>query len=348
MTWQSAPQIIRGKFMRYLSLLGTAAFAVFTVACQPASEAPAAAPAAVETPAGTAAGGASQSTMDRAQLLDDLRILAADDMEGRRVGTPGSERARAYIISRFEAIGLEPIGESYVSSFDFERRDGTSLTGANIIARLRGTGDSSRVMVLSAHYDHLGQRGEEIWNGADDNASGVAALLASAADFAANPPEHDVIFVAFDAEEAGLRGARAFVASPPVPIETITFNLNLDMVAMSDERILWAVGTYHYPFLIPMVETVAARSTVNLPMGFDEPSEDHEADWTNATDSGAFHAVGIPFIYLGVDYHPHYHEPTDTYENMTLDFFQDASETILDFARESDANLDMIGEASGR
>lgn len=307
--------------MRYLSLLATAAFAVFTTACQSAP-----AQSAFEAPAVQAPEAGSTSTtpvMDRAQLLDDLRILAADDMEGRLVATPGNARARAYIISRFDAIGLEPIDGTYASTFEFNRPNGWAPTtvGTNIIGRLRGTGDSGRVMVMSAHYDHMGKRGGEIWNGADDNASGVAALLASAASFAANPP---------------------------VPIETITFNLNLDMVAMSEPRILWAVGTYHYPFLIPMVEAVAARSKVNLPMGFDEPSEDHESDWTNATDSGAFHAVGIPFIYLGVDYHPHYHQPTDTFENMTLDFFQDASETIVDFAREADRQLDMIGDASGR
>ncbi|WP_417494458.1 M28 family peptidase [Maricaulis sp.] len=327
--------------MRYLSLLATAACTVFAIACQQ--------PAEVSGPAAPATTGDAPA-MDRAQLLEDLRILAADDMEGRLVSTPGSERARAYIISRFQAIGLEPVGDSFVSGFEFDRPNGWSptTTGTNIIGRLRGTGDSERVMVMSAHYDHMGMRGGQIWNGADDNASGVAALLATAANFAASPPEHDIIFAAFDAEEEGLRGAAAFVASPPVPIETIAFNLNLDMLAMSEPRILWAVGTYHYPFLMPIVEAVRERSAVNLPTGFDEPTEDHGADWTNATDSGAFHAVGIPFIYLGVDYHPHYHEPTDVYENMTLDFFQDASETVIDFARESDRQLDMIGDASGR
>ncbi|WP_417497906.1 M20/M25/M40 family metallo-hydrolase [Maricaulis sp.] len=331
--------------MRYLHLLATAACTVLAVACQ--------APTTISAPeaeTAAAAGSAVAPAMDRAQLLEDLRILAADDMQGRLVATAGSERARAYIISRFQEIGIEPINDSFVSTFEFDRPNGWSPTtvGTNIIGRLRGTGDSGRVMVLSAHYDHMGERGGQIWNGADDNASGVAALLAAAASFAASPPEHDIVFVAFDAEEHGLRGAEAFVASPPVPIETIAFNLNLDMLAMSDERILWAVGTYHYPFLMPVVEAVRARSAVNLPTGFDEPSEDHGADWTNATDSGAFHAVGIPFIYLGVDYHPHYHEPTDTYENMTLDFFQDASETVVDFARESDRQLDLIGDRSGR
>jgi Zn-dependent M28 family amino/carboxypeptidase len=288
--------------------------------------------------------------LDRAQLLEDLRILAADEMEGREAGSPGGARARAYIIGRLEEIGIGPVGDGYAHDFTFRTHDDPDkdITGVNILARIEGTSDSDRIMVVTAHYDHEGMRGGEIWNGADDNASGVASVLAVAADFIAEPPEHDVIFAIVDAEEKGLQGARAFVADPPVPLENIAFNLNMDMVAMSEDRILWAVGTYHYPFLVPLVEYVAARADVAMPMGFDEPTEEPGGDWTMATDSGAFHAAGIPFIYLGVDYHPHYHQPTDTYENMTLDFFQDASAAVVDFAREADERLDAIGEAAGR
>jgi Zn-dependent M28 family amino/carboxypeptidase len=288
--------------------------------------------------------------LDRQQLLDDMRILAADDMEGRGTTSPGNARARAYIISRFEGIGIEMIGESYEHGFEYPGRRDSSMVyaGTNIVGRIEGTGNSERVMVITAHYDHLGVRGDDIYNGADDNASGIAAMLATAADFIANPPTHDVIVVAFDAEERNLNGARAFVANPPIDLANMTFNLNLDMVAMSDDRLLWAVGTYHYPYLNSLVETVAETAPVNLPMGYDEPSDEPGGDWTLLTDSGAFFEAGIPNIYLGVDFHPHYHGPTDTYENMTLDFFQDASMTIVDFAREAERRLDDIGDAAGR
>ena len=288
-------------------------------------------------------------TLDRSQLLTDLQVLAADDMEGRAVATDGNARARAYIITRLEAMGAEPIDGNYEHPFSFEsRRTGEKVDGINILARIDGSSESDRTMVVTAHYDHVGMRDGQIWNGADDNASGVASVLAVAEMFLAEPPEHDVIIALVDAEENGLQGARAFVENPPIPAEDITFNLNMDMVAMSTDRILWAVGTYHYPFLTPIVDEVAERASVSMPMGYDEPTEEPGGDWTNLTDSGAFHAAGIPFIYLGVDFHPHYHQPTDTYENMTLDFFQDASEAVADFARVSDENLDLIGEASGR
>jgi Zn-dependent M28 family amino/carboxypeptidase len=287
--------------------------------------------------------------MDRAQLLEDMRILASDEMQGREAGTEGGALARAYILERYEDIGVQPVGESFEYAFRFTPRGrDEEIEAVNLVGRIEGSGDSDHVMVVSAHYDHEGARDGQIWNGADDNASGVAAMLAVAEAFIAEPPAHDVLIVALDAEEMGLIGAREFVANPAVPLETIAFNLNLDMVAYSEERILWVVGTYHYPSLIPMVEEVAERSAVNFPMGFDEPTEERGGDWTMLTDSAAFHELGIPFIYLGVDFHPHYHQPTDTYENMTLDFFQDASETIVDFAQVADRELSAIAEAEGR
>ncbi len=320
-------------------LLFTSALALTLAACN--TPAP-------ERPADPSQAGAV--SIDRAQLLDDLRILSADDMQGRGAGTEGAAMARAYIIDRYEEIGISPIGEEFESEFVFDVRgaEGEQAPGVNIIGRIEGSSDSEHVMVVSAHYDHLGVRGGEIYNGADDNASGVSAMLAIAAEFAETPPEHDVIFVALDAEEHGLLGAYFFVAEPPVDQNNIIFNLNLDMVAMSTDRILWAVGTYHYPSLVPLVETVAARASIDLPMGFDEPTDVPGADWTLLTDSGAFHEAGIPFIYLGVDFHPHYHQASDTYEHMTLDFFQDASETIVDFAREADRRLPEIAAAEGR
>jgi Zn-dependent M28 family amino/carboxypeptidase len=292
---------------------------------------------------------ASDPVLDEAQLLTDLRILAADDMQGRQTGTPGNDRARAYIIERLEALGVAPVGDGYEHSFTFSRRNGAGeMTGVNILAQIPGTQGGEHTMVVTAHYDHEGVRGDQIWNGADDNASGVAGALAIAEAFTHTPPQHDVIIAIVDAEEMGLQGARAFVANPPIPLERVAFNLNLDMIAMSTDNILWAVGTYHYPDLVPVVEAVAARANVAMPMGFDEPTDVPGGDWTNLTDSGAFHAAGIPFIYLGVDFHPHYHQPTDTYENMTLDFFVEAARASVDFARTADESLETIATADPR
>lgn len=284
-----------------------------------------------------------------AQPLEDLRILAGDEMEGREVGTPGNARARAYIVERYEEIGLAPVGDSFDHPFEFTRpvdmRDAEAefqtLAGVNVLGRIEGR-ETDRVIVVSAHYDHVGYGGGEIFNGADDNASGVAALLAIAGHFKARPPAHTIVFAAFDAEEGGLNGARHFVANRPEGLGEIAFNLNLDMVGYSPDGDLYAVGTYHTPALVALVETVAADAPVELLMGHDRPSENPRDDWTLLSDHAPFHAAGIPFLYLGVEDHEHYHRVSDEYEIITRDFFLGAVETAVMLAETVDGELDEI------
>jgi len=291
------------------------------------------------------------------QALADLRVLAADDMQGRLVGSEGNARARAYLIDRLGEIGVEAVFENYEQSFTFQRsldfRDPDApretVQAVNLVGRIAGTNPGEHVMVVGAHYDHVGVDDEgNIFNGADDNASGTAGLLAIAAAFMENPPENDVILVAFDAEEGGLRGARHFVANRPEGYESIGFMLNMDMLAYSETDDLYAVGTWHYPVLLELVSAAAGQSSINLRTGYDEPSDDPRNDWTMLSDHGPFHAAGIPFLYLGVEDHEHYHQASDIYENMTLPFFAGAVETAVDVARRADAMLDAIASAPSR
>ncbi len=249
------------------------------------------------------------------------------------------------------------MGERYAHPFDFTRRvdfrDPESapveMRGINLIGMIEGSGETDQVIVVTAHFDHLGP-GEagEIFNGADDNASGVAAMLAAAEALAERGPRNDVMFVAFDAEEGGLNGARAFVADPPVEAERIAFNLNLDMVGYSPDGDLWAVGTYHYPVLEPIVADIAEHAPVELKMGFDRPTENRRNDWTLLSDHAPFHLAGVPFLYLGVEDHEHYHQASDEFEIIPLDFFLGAVETAGMTLRAVDAELDAIRAAPSR
>lgn len=292
-----------------------------------------------------------------AQPLVDLRILAADDMQGRLVGSEGNARARAYLVERLGDIGVTPVFENYEQAFSFQRSldfrnpdaPRETVEAINIVGRIAGTNPGEHVMVIGAHYDHVGvDEDGNIFNGADDNASGTAGLLAIAAAFMESPPQNDVIIVAFDAEEGGLRGARHFVANRPEGYESIGFMLNMDMLAYSETDDLYAVGTWHYPVLLELVAAAAEVSPVNLRTGYDEPSDDPRNDWTMLSDHGPFHAAGIAFLYLGVEDHEHYHQVTDTYENMTLPFFLGAIETSVDVARRADAMLDLIASSPSR
>jgi Peptidase family M28 len=282
----------------------------------------------------------SSSSIDAARLLSDLETLSSDSMEGRLTGTEGNARARAYIVQRFKDIGIQPFGDSYERAFKFQGRGGADRSGVNVVGLIRGRRDPSRFIAVTAHYDHLGVRNGQIYNGADDNASGVAALLAVAARLNADKPEHSLLLAAFDAEESGLNGAKALVNDPPVARESILMNVNLDMVARDAGNVLFASGTSHYPFLKAYL-TKIAQPPVILKFGHDVAGS-KEDDWTKDSDHFPFHQAGIPFIYFGVEDEAQHHKPTDDAETVTKEFFVGAANTILAGIRAVDTNLEKI------
>jgi Zn-dependent M28 family amino/carboxypeptidase len=287
-----------------------------------------------QTPGGAPAAGAPG--LDRAGLLRDLATLSADAMEGREAGTPGGERARAYLVERFQAVGLAPLTGTYLHPVPLPLRSGAfARTGANVVGQLVGTRVPPRYVVVSAHYDHIGVRNGVVYNGANDNASGTAALVAIARHFADRRPAHSLLFAAFDAEESGLIGSRAFIASPPVDPSAIALNLNVDMIGREAADRLFVVGTRLQPSLTPLIERVAARAPLKLIVGHDDPGNRRD-DWTRDSDHYAFIEAGIPALLFSVEDTAQHHESTDDYETMTIDFYMRAVQTVIEVVMEFD------------
>ncbi|MNH49645.1 Aminopeptidase YwaD precursor [compost metagenome] len=296
------------------------------------------------TPAATEVPVAAAST-DYTQLMDDLRILSADDMQGRDTGSAGGAKAREYIVGRLEALGVQasPMGRLQPWEMLGRTREGNkTFSGTNIIGVIPGTRVSDKYIVVTAHYDHVGVNDGQVFNGADDNASGVATMLELARRLKANPPEHSVLIVALDGEERGLLGAKHFVEAPPVPLSSISMNLNFDMTARADtDGKLWVTGTYQHPYFRPVLERLSARANVALAFGKDTPEDKGADNWVEASDHAAFHRAGLPFLYFGVNYHPDYHRPTDDFEKINPAVFQDSTELAIEGFRALDAWLDQ-------
>lgn len=289
-----------------------------------------------------AAKNTSSSAQTSEQLLKDVETLSSDAYEGRKTGTKGGEMARTYLTGRLKEIGLKPhpgIGNnSYEQSFEVKGRNGAAaIPGKNLIAYIPGK--SEDVIVISAHYDHVGVIKDEIYNGADDNASGVAGLLQFAKYFAKNKPNNTLIFAIFDAEEMGLQGAKAFVEKPPVALEKIKLNINMDMISHNDKGELYACGTFKYPELKPYL--VTTNPALKLLLGHDDPKLGRDNDWTNQSDQGAFNAKNIPFIYFGVEDHKDYHKATDEFKNINKTFFVDAANAIQEVIVNIDKQRDI-------
>ena len=273
--------------------------------------------------------------LDSAQLVRDLYVLAADSMEGRRVGTPGGAKARAYLLRRLNTLGIAPLKDSLQSHFASAGRGGDSTRGVNLVGIVKGTKTPDRYIVLTAHYDHVGVREGTIYPGADDNASGTSAVLSIAGWLRKNPPAHSVIVALFDGEEGGLRGARAFVANPPVPLAQIIANVNLDMVGRNEKGELYAAGATPNPQFRPLLEALAGVAPVTLKLGHD--SGTGSDNWTSQSDHGAFHAQKVPWVYFGVEDHPDYHKPTDFPNRIEPGFFYRAAQTVAEFVKRLDA-----------
>lgn len=270
-------------------------------------------------------------SQSREQLVKNLKELSSAEMAGRKPGTPGHKLAQQYIISEYEKAGLEPWQQSFIQPFEILTGK-SKMDGVNLLGMVPGKSD--KMIVISAHYDHLGVRSGQVYFGADDNASGVAALIYIANYFKQIQPNHTLVFAAFDGEEYGLQGARYFVSD--IDHQKIVLNINMDMISRSNRQEIYACGTSHYPHLKPSLLAVSNKHpAVKLKFGHDRKSS-REQDWTYNSDQGEFHKHGIPFIYFGVEDHADYHRSTDTFDKIDTEFYANVVQLILDFVKETD------------
>lgn len=283
-------------------------------------------------------GGLFGQLIDKGQLIADITYLASPKLEGRASLTVGSKLAQAYIVDRFEALGLTSQFQNFTQYFAMKgnRQVKDEDNPANIIGFIPGS-ETDTVILLMAHYDHLGTRGGKVYLGADDNASGTAALLAIAGYFSEHRPRHSLLFAALDAEELGLLGSKALVADFPFPLDLVKVAINMDMISRSDSGRLYAVGVRHYPQLEKYLAPFKGNANVDLVIGNDGGFG--KTDWTNSSDHAPFHANGVPFIYFGVDDHEDYHKPTDSVERIDPDFYTNATELILSVIQQLDSQI---------
>lgn len=285
--------------------------------------------------------------IDSQKLLEDVKMLSNDSLEGRAFSSKGNYKAQKIIADRFQQLGLKTVvGNSFLQQFshtfrkkdrqevfpikkpkeDFSNVPDTTAVGANIVGMLDGK--INKTIVITAHYDHLGIRRGKVYNGADDNASGVAALFAITEYFKANPTNHRIVIAAVDAEEIGSLGAEYFLKNYPDK-NNIVLNVNLDMLAHSDyDPELFGCGLFHYPNLRDPLED-AQSDKIMLLFGHDDPKNKEQADWTFSSDHRVFHREKIPFIYFGVPDHKDYHRHTDTYATINPEFYIEAVKTVI-------------------
>lgn len=259
----------------------------------------------------------------RTILSADARVfvekLASDSLQGRNAGEEGGRMAAAYIVSLLEEWGVKPLGDDgYLQPFVIE-----DCEMNNILAVIPGKSDE--YVIVGAHYDHVGigvaVDGDSCYNGADDNASGVSAVLQIARAFKKmrKTPERSIIFAFWDGEEKGLLGSRHFVENCAF-LSHVSAYMNFDMIGRGPVDNPMHL-TYFYTASCPafgewLKEDMSVRGFSFVP--------DYRA-WDNPTggsDNAYFAKNGIPIVWYHTEGHPDYHRPSDTadkidYEKMT-------------------------------
>ena len=294
--------------------------------------------------------------IDEGRILRNIQILASDSLEGRGFAKAGNRKAQALIASEFKRLNLESVLDSgYIQNFNHtykgKRRQrmfpvkgkdkndinvpDTTVVGGNVVGMIKGK--SNKIIVVTGHHDHLGIRNGKIYNGADDDASGSAAVIAIADYFKGKTPNHTLVFATVDAEESGMLGSKYLVKNFPLGKENIVLNINMDMIAHNDKNELYACGIFHYPTLRNPLTKI--KSTINLISGHDNSEDKTQDNWTYSSDHISFHKEKIPFIYFGVEDHKDYHKDTDTFESINQEFYIEAVKLIIQAVENFDNDL---------
>jgi len=268
---------------------------------------------------------AQGAATDQPRILDDIKFLADDRLEGRMTGTPDADTAAAYIQQRFKQVGLQAPAGGWFQEFTVEGSAAQKVAaahgvGRNVVGLLPGSDPVLRdqVIVVGAHYDHLGggafgaldpDSTGKVHNGADDNASGVAAIINLAQRMATDPPARTIVFVAFSGEELGLLGSAYYVRQPAVPLAKTMAMINFDMVGRLRNDKLIIYGTETATEFTPLLDSINKSFRFDLKM---------RGDGYGPSDQSAFYAVKKPVLHFFTDLHEDYHRTTDDWQKINV------------------------------
>ncbi len=256
-----------------------------------------------------------------------ITYLADDKLQGREPGTKGEKLAIKYISQQFKSYGLKPMGsKGYAQPFTYKTKktphdtvaNGTPKNGSNVIGFLDN--GAAKTIVIGGHFDHLGfkEHGSSldknkklIHNGADDNASGTAGVLALANYFANNgiKEKSNFLFMCYSAEEDGLIGSKYFTNNPTMDLSKISAMINMDMIGRLNDStkklMVFGVGTS------PAYTNIFANTKTNLTLGFDSSG-------IGPSDQTSFYLKNIPVLHFFTGQHTDYHKSTDDTEKINF------------------------------
>ena len=269
-------------------------------------------------------------------LKKHLTIVAADDMEGRDTGSKGQKKAGLYLINHYKTNGIDsPIGAenymqkvpaAYMNKFSNENLPDSE----NILAFIKGSEKPDEILVISAHYDHVGMKKGVVYNGADDDGSGTVALLEIAKAFKTaqnegHSPKRSILFIHMTGEEHGLYGSSYYTDNPLFPLKNTITDINIDMIGRRDDlhknsnNYVYVIGSDFLSTDLYTITEEANKKYVNLNLDYKFNNKTDPERFYYRSDHYNFAKNNIPSVFLFNGVHEDYHKPGDKVEKIEFD-----------------------------
>src|SRR5690554_3745994 len=276
-------------------------------------------------------------TITESELKTHLFTIASDEMQGRDTGSEGQKKAGRYLIEQYQKIGLsypsgaesfyQPVPSSYMKT----AWTPTLPDSENIWVYFEGGEKKDEVIVISAHYDHVGMKNNEIYNGADDNGSGTSALLEIAdalvqAKKEGHTPKRSILFLHVTGEEYGLHGSRYYTANPVLSLENTVVNINIDMIGRhsfgkeNNDNYVYVIGSDRLSTDLHRLSE-QANNYIGLELDYTYNDLNDPNRFYYRSDHYNFVRKGIPAIFYFGGVHEDYHQVGDTADKIDYPLF---------------------------
>ena len=288
-------------------------------------------------------------SINNKDLYKHIEVLSSDSLEGRETGKPGQKMAAEYIANHFKKIGIPPYkrktyyqkfkvkSERHICKCDdcdlafFKRifKSNQTIRGENVIGYIEGSDLKEELLIITAHYDHLGKHDSLIFNGADDDASGVSAALEIAEAFMlakkeGNGPRRSILIMPVSGEEKGLLGSRYYTDNPIYPLENTVANLNIDMIGRLDDwhdngNYVYLIGSDRLSYDLHNLNEKINDEYIGIDLDYRFNDKDDPNRYYYRSDHYNFAKNNIPVIFYFNGVHEDYHKPSDTIEKLDFD-----------------------------
>ncbi|WP_124642668.1 M28 family metallopeptidase [Amniculibacterium aquaticum] len=294
------------------------------------------------------------------ELKKNLFVIASDEMEGRDTGSKGQKKAGDYVINYYKdrKIGYPEVLGSYFQKVPAEYMNKKSWNGKrfsdsdNILAFIKGSEKPNEIVVISAHYDHIGTKNGVVYNGADDDGSGTVAVMEIAEAFKlaekkGHGPKRSILFMHATGEEHGLFGSSYYVDHPVFPLENTVTNLNIDMIGRCDpgncnQDYVYVIGSEMLSSELKMISEAANNKTYKMKLDYkyDDPKDPNRLYYRSDHYNFAKNGIPVAFYFDGI--HEDYHKETDDPEKIDYELLKKRTQLIFSTAWELANRKDRI------